>query len=134
MSPTQVIEIWQQTRNKKKFQDSLAQLGFKYHGCGKMSTVWTRDDVDYVVKIGTGCVTHKFKEPTLEQFRLPYIYTNGNRCIGIQLKANTTKEDKYQAYKKISEEASMDIELYDYDIHQDNVGLLNGKPVIFDYV
>ena len=134
MLPTEVIEIWNKTRNKKKFQIDLEVKGFKYIGCGKRSTVLSREDIDYVIKISDcGCVTRRFREPTLEQFRLPYIYTNGNRCIGIQKKAEVTPEGKYRAYEKILSEIPIEIDLYDFDVHQDNVGWLNGKPVIFDH-
>jgi hypothetical protein len=133
MSPDNVIALWHQTRNHEKFKKLLKQQGFKYLGCGRNSTVFARDDVNFVVKIGRGCVTRKFKEPELEQFRLPYLYVNGNRNIGIQLRVRRDKKSKYRAFKRIQDATPPELQLYEYDIHQDNVGWLNRKPVIFDY-
>lgn len=133
MSPDRVIQIWNETRKHETFKERLQQEGFKYLGCGRSSTVFSRGDVNFVVKVGKGVNTRKFKEPELEQFRLPYLYVNGNRNMGIQLKVNRNKKSKYRAFKRISDAVPPEIFLDTYDIHQDNVGWLNRKPVIFDY-
>ena len=133
MSPERVIQIWFATRKHETFKKYLKEEGFKYLGCGRTSEVFTRRDVNFVVKVGKGCVTRKFKEPELEKFRLPYLFVNGNRSVGIQHKVRRNKESKYRAFRIINNAVPPDVFLDNYDIHQDNVGWLNRKPVIFDY-
>ena len=133
MLPYQVIQLWQDTKHKETFKQKLSECGFKLIGCGERSVVFSKKGLDYVVKVSNGLVTRPFKELDLEKFRLPYIYVNGNRQIGIQLKATRrTTKSRYKAWVKIRD--SVDIPLATYDIHQDNVGWIDRKPVIFDYV
>src|SRR6478736_8180071 len=132
MLPYQTIQLWNQTKNKRKFESLLIEKGFSVIGSGDRSLVFSRRDIDYVVKISTGLVSRPFQNSILEKFRLPYIFLNGNHQIGLQLKASRrTKSSRYRAWKKIRDAANVDLDVF--DIHQDNVGWINRKPVIFDY-
>jgi hypothetical protein len=132
MSPDRVIQIWNATRNKKLFKRLLVEEGLKPVGCGERSLVFGNKSLDFIVKVSDGVVTRKFREPDLERFRLPYLYTNGNRQIAIQRKANRrTKASRYRAWSIIRDAVKTPLDTY--DIHQDNVGWVDGKPVIFDY-
>ncbi len=132
MTHDEVITIWNETRNKNKFKTLLKNFGFKTIGYGERSLVFSKKEIDFVVKVSDGVVTRKFKEEDLEQFRLPYIYVNGNRNIAIQKKVTRrTKSSRYRAWAKIRDSVEANLEVY--DIHQDNVGWLDRKPVIFDY-
>lgn len=132
MSPSRVIQLWNETRNKSKFKESLLAAGLRKIGFGERSLIFSNKELDFVVKVSDGVTTRKFKEPELEQFRLPYLFVNGNRHIAIQRKANCrTKALRYRAWAMIRDAANVD--LMDYDIHRDNVGWVDGKPVIFDY-
>jgi len=130
MTPQSIVKIWNKAKNKKDFEQKLTDRGFSYFGCGDNSVVYSKKDINFVIKVGKGVCTRKLPKE-LERFRLPYIYTNGNRQIAIQLKVDTSKT--YEARKIIDSSCSR-TNLLDYDIHQDNVGWLDGKPVIFDYL
>src|SRR4051812_40441842 len=132
MTPEEIISIWNVSRNKQRFKTYLRSQGFQIIGCGERSVVLSKKSLDFVVKVSDGVVVRKFREKELEKFRLPYIYVNGNRNIAIQKKVTRrTKASRYRAWAKIRD--SVTTLLSDYDIHQDNVGWLNRKPVIFDY-
>lgn len=133
MSPTQVIQIWNESKNKQDFKTKLKQEGFIAIGAGRRSIVYSKPKLDFVVKVAStgGVPTRKFKEPEIEQYRLGYIFLNGNRQIAIQQRVNCGEKAKYRAWKRIQEGSGED--LYIYDINQENVGFLKNKPVIFDY-
>ncbi len=132
MTIKKIIRLWNETRNKKLFKKLLLAAGFSILGFGLRSIVFSKRKLDFVVKVSDGVVTRKFKQPDLERYRLKYIYTNGNRNIAIQKKASCrTKASRYRAWAKIRDSVNANLE--EFDIHQDNVGWLNGTPVIFDY-
>ena len=133
MSPTQVIQIWNESKNKQDFKTKLKQEGFVAIGSGRRSIVFSKPKLDYVVKVAStgGVPTRSFREPEIEQFRLGYLFLNGNRQVAIQRRVNCGKKAKYRAWARIQE--STDKDLYIYDVNQENVGILDNKPVIFDY-
>lgn len=102
-------------------------------GWGESSLVYSRKDVDFVVKVSSYLTDTPLKNKILEKFRLPYLFVNRTKSVGIQLKASArTQSSRYKAWKKIRD-AAVGINLDFYDIHQDNVGWINRKPVIFDH-
>lgn len=129
----QVVSIWNNSNDKKDFRKRLLKEGFIRIGAGRRAVVFSKPQLEYVVKIASvgGVPSRKFKEPELEKFRLGYLFLNGNRQVAIQRKAKRTTKSKYRAWARIRD--SVDRDISDYDIHHDNVGWIDGKPVIFDY-
>ncbi len=133
MSHTEIIHLWNESKNKQDFKTKLKEQGFVTIGSGRRSVVFSKPKLDFVVKVASagGVATRAFREPEIEKYRLPYLYVNGNRHIAIQPKVNCSKKNKYRAWDRIQGETS--VELYIYDINQENVGMRKNKPVIFDY-
>lgn len=131
MPPQIIIDLWNESKNKKDFEEKLIERGFKCIGAGKYSAVYGCSRVNFVVKVGLGVSTSKLPK-SLDKFRLPYIFTNGNRQIAIQQKVRI--ERQYEAQKLIRAACGDNIDIEDYDIHKENVGWFRGRPVIIDYL
>lgn len=131
MSPDKIIEIWKSTQNQEEFRKLIKQEGFIYLGKGLDTKVYGHKKAEFVVKISRDKLpTRKFKEPALEEFRLGYLYINRGRNVGLQQRVQ--RKNRLKAFNKICENANID--LIQYDIHIQNVGWLDGKPKIIDYV
>lgn len=132
--PSQIIKQWKRIRSRRRFESLLSREGWKRVGFGLDAVVYGIKEADFVVKLSDGVPTRRFKEPSLERFRLGHVYVSPRRKFSIQRKVATrTSSSRYRAWKVINEAVEPEIDLLDYDIHQDNVGWLDGKPVIFDY-
>lgn len=131
MLPADVIKIWNKTKNEETFKEHLRDQGFKFLGSGLDSVVFTKPRIEFVVKVSEGVLpTHKIPHPKLEEYRLGYIFTNRQRSVGIQMRVN--RSNRYRAWARIRD--SVDVNIDEFDIHQQNVGWYLGKPVIIDYV
>lgn len=133
MSPIKVINLWNESSNKNEFKAKLLKHGFKIIGFGAQALVFSKKSLDFVIKVtqNGGLPNRKFRETDLEQYRLGYLFLSDTRHVGIQKKVNRNKKSKYRAWAKIRD--AVEVHLEKYDIHQDNVGFLNRRPVIFDY-
>jgi len=131
MSPAEVIKLWKSIEQEKQFKDALKESGFRYIGSGLESVVYAKPRSEFVVKVCDGRIaTHKLKDPQLEKYRLGYIFTNRRKSVGIQMRVN--RSNRYRAWAQIRD--SVNTDLSEFDIHQQNVGWYKGKPVIIDYV
>ena len=130
ISPKSVISLWNKSRNKKDFENKLRSKGFACIGAGRYSAVYGSNRANFVVKVGLGVTTRKLPKE-IDKFRLPYIFTNGNRQVALQVRVSTNRQ--YEALKEIKQ-ATDRVNIADYDIHKANVGWYQGKPVIIDYL
>ena len=116
---------------KETFIKKLEENNFQCIGEGAYKLVFSKKSIDFVIKIyHTGSIDDREdKRFKLTKYCVkPYYKCN---CICIQPKAKRNAKNK--AYKFLEERLGKDYcELF--DIHQENVGWIDEKPVIFDYV
>ena len=116
---------------KDKFIEKLEKAKYECVGDGAYKLVFSKKSVDFVVKIYHN---RSIDDKTDERFKLAKFFikpTYSDGVISIQQKAKRTNKNK--AYKFFEDLFGKDYcELH--DIHQDNIGWLNNKPVIFDFV
>ena len=113
------------------FIEKLEKAKYECVGDGAYKLVFSKKSIDFVVKIyHNGSVDDKTDERfKLAKFFIKPTYSDG--VISIQQKAKRINKNK--AYKFFEDLFGKDYcELH--DIHQDNIGWLNNKPVIFDFV
>ena len=116
---------------KEYFIKKLEKLKYKCIGDGAYKLVFSKKSVDFVAKIyHNGSIDDKLMQK--EDFS-PYIvesaYSDG--VIKIQAKANRANKNKaYKFFENIFGKEYCEI----FDIHSENVGWINNKPVIFDFV
>ena len=116
---------------KELFITHLENGGYRCIGDGAYKLVFSKRSVDFVVKVyHTGAVDDKpNKKYKLNKYTVKTYYTDG--CIAIQPKVK--RNNKNKAYNFLEERLGKDYcEIF--DVHPDNVGWLDNKPVIFDYV
>jgi hypothetical protein len=119
------------TLAKELFIKKLEANNFQCIGEGAYKLVFSKKSVDFVVKIyHTGSIDDRedgrFK---LTKYCVKPYYRCS--CISIQPKVKRTAKNK--AYQFLEERLGKDYcELF--DVHQENVGWIDNKPVIFDYV
>lgn len=121
------------TETLDRFAEALTgSFGMDYVGDGYYKTVYSKDSIDFVVKIhweglcdDTGWSRLRFAKDYLKPlFR--------NRWVSIQPKVATNVSSQERAYDFFVEKYG-DRYLDQYDVHEENVGCRNGKPVIFDF-
>jgi len=121
----------QLSRAKEYFVEKLEKHTYKCIGAGTYKLVFSKKSVDFVVKIyHNGSIDDKLMQ---EEDFSPYIvesaYSDG--VIKIQAKASRAKRNKaYKFFENIFGKEYCEI----FDIHSENVGWINNKPVIFDFV
>jgi hypothetical protein len=116
---------------KEIFIRELENGGYKCIGEGAYKLVFSKKSLDFVVKIyHTGSIDDREdKRFKLTKYCVKPYYKC--KCICIQPKVKRNKKNK--AYKYLEERLGKDYcELF--DVHPDNVGWIDNKPVIFDFV
>jgi len=116
---------------KESFIRHLENGGYECIGDGAYKLVFSKKNIDFVVKIyHTGSIDDRQdKRFKLNKYWVKPYYKCG--CISIQPKVKRNAKNK--AYKFLEERLGKDYcELF--DVHPDNVGWVDDKPVIFDYV
>ena len=114
----------------EKFVQQIIAWGFTKIGDGGYKLVYSKNKLNYVIKVANS-LNDEFVDrlpSELKNFYIKPYYIDEN--IVIQKRANTKLSQ--QSYEKIhaiigSERCS------DLDIYKQNCGMLNGKPVVFDF-
>jgi len=145
-----VIELWREAKQqaigydangrengiqlslaKEYFIEKLEKIKYKCIGDGTYKLVFSKKSVDFVVKIyHNGAIDDKLIQR--EDFS-PYIVesTYSDGAIKIQAKASRASRNKaYKFFENTFGKEYCEI----FDIHSENVGWINNKPVIFDFV
>ena len=145
-----VIELWKEAKQqaigydvngkengiqlslaKECFIEKLKKLKFNCIGEGTYKLVFSKRSVDFVVKVySNGSVDDKLlNEEDFSPYIIESLYSDG--AIKIQAKASRARKNKaYKFFENMFGKEYCEI----YDIHAENVGWINGKPVIFDFV
>ena len=119
------------TLAKELFIKKLEAQNFQCIGDGAYKLVFSKKSIDFVVKIyHTGSIDDREdKRFKLSKYWMKPYY----RCTCISIQPKVKRTNKNKAYKYLEERLGKDYcELF--DIHPDNVGWSEDKPVIFDYV
>ncbi len=109
----------------------LSRFGMEHLGSGYYKTAYSKDSCDFVVKVhwqGLRDDSGWSKARFAKYYLKPWFR---NQWISIQPKATFTPELGQEAYEFFVEKYGAGY-LYNWDVHEANVGYRNGKPVIFD--
>jgi len=116
-------------KNIEKFVQQIIALGFLKIGDGSYKLVYSKNKLSYVVKVANSLNDEFARLPSkLKNFYIKPYYIDEN--IVIQQRANTKQASK--AYKAIRNQLGSEL-CQDYDIYKQNCGMLDGKPVVFDF-
>lgn len=116
---------------KKNFIKKLEKLKYHLLAKGTFKSAFTKKSIDFVIKIyHNGSVDDRLQEESLfAKYFIRPTYFDG--AISIQRKAKRINKNKaYKFFENIFGKDYCEL----YDIHPENVGWLNNKPVIFDFV
>ncbi len=110
-------------------------LGLEKIGGGVHKVAYSMPDLPFVVKIHEEEEYVDFDSPDPD--RTPFAHkvvrhTFQDRMLIIQPKVDDSYEAGSDAYGQLKKEYGFEL-LNEYDVHQGNVGLLNGEAVIFDF-
>ena len=114
------------------FIEKLEENYFKCIGHGTYKLVFSKNSVDYVVKLYNSFIddeidsNYKFKS-----YWLQHLYSD--KYISIQPKASRLKKGRMKAINYFHKKFGKPY-CEVYDIHFENVGTFKGKPVIFDFM
>jgi hypothetical protein len=116
---------------KKSFIKKLKKLKFHVIGDGTFKLVLSKKSINFVVKVyHNGSIDDKINEDCkFKEYFIEPTYSDG--AISIQAKAKRNATTKaYKFFEKMFGKSYCEV----FDIHPENVGWLNGKPVIFDFL
>ena len=116
-------------KNIEKFVQQIIALGVLKIGHGSYKLVYSKNKLSYVVKVANSLNDEFARLPSkLKNFYIKPYYIDEN--IVIQQRADTKQASK--ALKAIKRKLGED-SCHNYDIYKQNCGMLNGKPVVFDF-
>jgi len=120
--------------SSNKVIDSIKRK-YKIISIGASALVFTKYNLDYVVKIGDSLDMIPRKTSKFHKYYAKIIWRSKNKKIIVQEKVNTSNKNTYKAIKLLSKKFNLDINTLDekYDIRIYNVGIKNNKPKIIDY-
>ena len=116
---------------RDNFIEKLEKAKYECVGDGAYKLVFTKKSLDFVVKIyHNGSVDDKTdRRFKLAKYFIQPEYSDG--VISIQQKAKRSNKNKaYQFFEDLFGKDYCEL----HDIHQDNIGWINNKPVIFDFM
>lgn len=116
---------------KDLFIESLEAKNFECIGEGAYKLVFSKKSVDFVVKIyHTGSIDDREdKRFKLTKYCVKFFHKDAYISIQPKVKRNSKNKAYIYLEKKLGKHYC---ELY--DVHPDNVGWLNNKAVIFDFI
>ncbi len=126
-------ESWERVANL--FCDSLISAGFRSVGRGSFKTAYAKSDLPLVVKVFYDFEDKELDTPSAKPRSIrSHIIKNVYRDVMMMIQplVDTSSEAKSIARRSL-------IDIYGahicnrYDVSSDNVGLVDGEPVIFDY-
>ena len=116
-------------KNTEKFIQQIIVRGFEQIGFGSYKSVYSKKKLGYVIKIANSLNDEFANVPSeIKNYYIKPYYIDEN--IVIQKRANTKLSQ--QSYEKIHAIIG-DERCSDLDIYKQNCGMLNGKPVVFDF-
>ena len=116
---------------KERFAKKLIEQKFEWIAEGSYKKVFSKKSIDFVVKIyNSGIIDDKKdKRFKLDKYCVDSIYFDG--AILIQPKVKRNKKNKaYEFFEKKWGKHYCEL----HDVHQENIGWLNNKPAIFDFM
>lgn len=117
------------------FRSVAKALGLEKIGGGVYKVAYSMPDLPFVVKIHDEeeYVDFDSPDPDLTPFAHKIVrHTFQDRMLIIQPKVDSSYLANQVAFKQLEEEYGFEL-LNEYDVHDGNVGLLNGEAVIFDF-
>jgi hypothetical protein len=140
----EILSIWQDCQKistynkqldkahaKKRFIQKLKNLNYKIIGDGTFKLVLSKKSVDFVIKIyHSGSIDdQQTNDLNFKDYFLKPIYFDGMINIQQKVKRNCKKK-AYEFFEKRFGKVYCEIN----DIHSENVGWIDDKPVIFDFI
>jgi hypothetical protein len=114
----------------EKFVQQIIAWGFNKIGDGSYKLVYSKNKLNYVIKVANSLNDELVDRlpSELKNFYIKPYYIDEN--IVIQKRADTNLSQ--QSYEKIHAIIG-DERCSDLDIYKQNCGMLDGKPVVFDF-
>ena len=116
----------------KLFEERLNKEGFKIISSGFYSNVMRLSDEPFVIKYirNGGAALPTTRSKLLKRYFIGYEMLSVDNMVGVQKFVND-----YYSLNSIQKKLVKKLLVLDdkYDIHIGNIGLLHGKPVIFDF-
>jgi len=113
----------------EKFVQQIIVRGFSKIGDGSYKSVYSKNKLGYVIKIADSLNDEFAELPSdLQNFYIKPYYIDNQ--IVIQERANTKLSQ--QSHEKIHSILG-DERCSDLDIYKQNCGMLDGRPVVFDF-
>ena len=117
------------------FRSIAETLGLERIGSGTYKVAYSMPDLPFVVKIHDEeeYVDLDSSDPDRTPFAHKIVrHTFQDKMLIIQPKVDDSWQANEDAYEQLEKEYGQEL-LNQYDVHQGNVGLLDGKAVIFDF-